>query len=168
MSAVPAISCILAEAIAVAEVPVPVWRPKPVDGLIFYRKHTLSLLQRYLVVSTLIGRSPSLFGQLGDRGRTSSYRLRTFEDGIIFAHDVEKAIHQLEPVARAVVIHIALEDYTFEETAVLIDRSRRTVARIYGDAMNRLTAILVEFGLLRPDGKTCQEGKTPIESNDAT
>ena len=90
MSAVPAMPCIVATATAVAE-SVSRARPKPIVGFAFYRKHTLALLHRYLRISLEIGRAPSALGRIVLRGRVSSYRLRTFEDGMIFVLDMEKA-----------------------------------------------------------------------------
>src|SRR5580700_7049064 len=87
MSAVLAMPCIVATATAVAE-PLPLARPKPIVGFAFYRKHTLALLHRYLRISMEIGRAPSALGRIVLRGRVSSYRLRTFEDGMIFVLDV--------------------------------------------------------------------------------
>ena len=136
--------CIVASATAVAE-QFPRARPKPIVGFAFYRKHTLALLHRYLRISLEIGRAPSALGRIVLRGRVSSYRLRTFEDGMIFVLDVEKAMKQLDRLSLAVVRRIVLEDYSIPEAAALTGESERSVNRIYGEAMNRLTARFVAF-----------------------
>lgn len=168
MSAVLAMPCIVAEATAVAGADVPVWRPRSVDGLQFYREHTLSLLRRYFLISMQIGRAPSPLGKIVFRGRVSSYRLRTFEDGLIFVLDVEKAINQLHPTARTIVSHVVLEGYGFDEAAHLTGESRRSIARIYGDAMDRLTALLLEYGLIDPNVEILSRDEVAIGSNDPT
>ncbi len=168
MSAALAIPCIVPEATAVAEADCPVWRPKPVDGLQFYRKHTLSLLRRYLLISMQLGQAPSPFGKMVFRGRVSSYRLRTFEDGLLFLLDVEKAIKRLDRLGRTVVDHIVLEGYSFDEAAALTGESRRSIARIYADAMDRLTALLLEFGLIDPNVENLSIDEAEIGSNNPT
>ncbi len=167
MSAALAIPCIVATARAVAE-EFPLARPKPIVGFAFYRKHTVGLLNRYLRISMEIGRAPSALGRIVLRGRVSSYRLRTFEDGIIFVLDVGKALKQLDRFSLAVVTHIVLEDYTIPETAALMGECERTIRRIYGEAMDRLTACFLQFGLLTPNVEKLSRGEAKIESNEAT
>jgi hypothetical protein len=168
MSAVLATPCVVATVTAVAESQLPRARPKPIDGYAFYRKHMLALLRRYLQVSMELGRTPSALGKMMLRGRVSSYRLRTFEEGIIFTLDVEKCINQLDKISRKVVTHVALEDYTLLETVVLTGESSRSVTRIYGDAMNRLTELFLRFGLLEPNVENLSRGGPKIKSNEPT
>ncbi|MFY9747497.1 MAG: hypothetical protein WA891_13450 [Acidobacteriaceae bacterium] len=167
MSAAPAMPCIVASATAVAE-QFPRARPKPIVGFAFYRKHTLALLHRYLRISLEIGRAPSALGRIVLRGRVSSYRLRTFEDGMIFVLDMEKAMKQLDRLSLAVVRRIVLEDYSIPEAAALTGETERSVNRIYGEAMNRLTAVLLHFGLLMPNVENLSRGEAKIQSNEAT
>jgi hypothetical protein len=166
MSAVLAMPGILAQATADAEGPV--WRPKLLDGLPFYREHTLALLRRYLHISMQIGRVPSPFGKIVFRGRASSYRLQTFEDALIFVQDVEKAINRLDRRARTIIRYVAFEGYSLDEAANLTGDSARSIARIYGDAMDRLTSLLLEFGLIAPNVENLSREEAEIESNDPT
>lgn len=148
MSAMHALRGVVPEARAVAEADLPKARAKPIAGLAFYRKHTLGLLKRYLQLSVELGRTPSVLGKIVLRGEVSSYRLRTFEDGLIFVLDVEKCIRQLDKTSREIVTYVALEDYTVVQAVTLTGQSPRSIARIYGAAMDRLTALFLEFGLL--------------------
>jgi len=150
MSLALAIPCALPLAWAVAECDLPEARPRPLQGSALYRKHVLALLRRYLRIATEIGRVPSPLNKIVLRGNVSSYHLRTFEDGIVFVLDVEKAIAQLDRLSRSLVTHIALEDYSMVEAALMTRESVRSVTRIYGQAMNRLTALFLQFGLLEP------------------
>jgi len=160
--------CVVVTATAVAESELPRARRKPLEGFALYRKHTLALLQRYLHVSMELGRAPSALGKMMLRGRVSSYRLRTFEEGLIFILDVEKCINQLDRISRRVVAHVALEDYTMMEAAALTGESPRSVTRIYGEAMNRLTELFVRFGLLEPNVENLSRGEHKIQSNETT
>ncbi|HEX4310511.1 MAG TPA: hypothetical protein VHZ25_10825 [Acidobacteriaceae bacterium] len=168
MSAVFAMPCVVATATAVAESGLPRARPKPIEGYAFYRKHTLALLRRYLQVSMALGRTPSALGKMMLRGRVSSYRLRTFEEGLIFVLDIEKCINQLDRTSRRVVSYVALEDYSLVEAVILTGESSRSIARIYGDAMNRLTELFLRFGLLEPNVENLSRGGLKIKSNGST
>ncbi len=151
MSAALATPCIVSTATAVAENDLPAWRPRPVDGVAFCRKRTVALLRRYLQISMEIGRAPCVLGNINARGRVSCYRLRTFEDGIIFVLDVEKCLNKLDRLSRAIIAHVVLEDYSSLETAALTGESMRSVGRIYRQAMDRLTRLFWDFGLLDPN-----------------
>src|SRR5271169_2887587 len=68
---------------------------RPPANLAFYRKHTESLLRRYLYASMQVGRAPSILGDPIARGWCSSRPVRTFEDAVIFVLDIENCINQL-------------------------------------------------------------------------
>ena len=151
MSAALATACVLRAAAEVPERDLPVWRARPIEGLAFYRKHTIALLRRYLAISMELGRTPCVLGTIVFRGRVSSYRIRSFEDLVIFILDVEKCLKRLDAQSQAAVAHIALEDYTYEETAKMTGSSVRSVTRIYGTALDRLTRWFLDCGLLKPE-----------------
>lgn len=165
MSALPAIPCLIETTTAAAESALPVARPKPIEGLAFYRRHTAGLLHRYLRISMEIGRTPCVLGNMVFRGRVSSYRIRTFEDHIIFILDVEKCLKQLDDLSQQVVAHVALEDYTTLETAALTGESVRSVARLYSEALDRLTRLFLNLGLLQLDGEKLSRGESKIQGN---
>src|SRR5215467_16112389 len=60
-----------------------------------YRERTIALLRRYLRISIEVGRLPSLLGRELFRSKVTSYRMTSFEDGVIFVRDVERALEQL-------------------------------------------------------------------------
>jgi hypothetical protein len=162
MSALP---CVLATTHALAEATRPVWRSKPIEGLAFYRRHCLGLLGRYLRASMEIGRAPCVLGNVVFRGKVSSYRLSSFEDIAIFVFDVEKCLKQLDSQSQAVVAHVALEDFTVQETAAMMGESERSVARVYGEALDKLTRLFLEFGLLDPKVENLSRGEGKNRSN---
>jgi len=114
----------------------------------FYRKHTESLLRRYLCASTQIGRSPSLLGASVGRGWVSSRRVRTFEDAVIFVLDVERCMAKLTLVDRQLITRIAIQEYTQAEAATHMGISVRTVSNKFPQALDRLTQLLTESELL--------------------
>lgn len=159
MSAALAMPCILQTARAVADTGLPAVRPRAIEGLAFYRRHTAGLLHRYMRTSMEIGRVPCVLGNMMFRSRVSSYRLRTFEDRVIFIFDVEKCLKRLDPLSQQIVGHVALEDYTPMETAALTGQSVRSVSRIYGEALDRLTRLFLEYELLRPHEEKLSTGR---------
>ena len=62
---------------------------------------------------------------------------------------------------------VVFQDYTWEETALLMGCSRRTVARRFPRTLDRLSEIFLEVGLLRPfpstsadeGSQSCQEAE---------
>jgi DNA-directed RNA polymerase specialized sigma24 family protein len=96
-----------------------------------------------------IGRVPSLLGDFSFRGRSSNQRSYTFEDSVIFVHDVERCLTRLNPLERELVGRIALQEYTLAETAAMTGLSVRTAVRRYADALDRLTHVFLRLGLMQ-------------------
>jgi hypothetical protein len=69
--------------------------PATTDGsnsdMWLYRERTVALLRRYLRISIEVGRLPSIHGRELFRSKVTSYRMSSFEDGVIFVHNVEQA-----------------------------------------------------------------------------
>lgn len=120
----------------------------PVVSLGFYRKHSESMLRRYLYASMQVGRSPSLLGDPVSRGWASSRPIRTFEDAVIFVLDIEKCLDQLGSLDRDMLSRIVLQEYTQAEAASLLGMSVRTISYKFPQALDRLTEKLLETGLL--------------------
>jgi len=120
----------------------------PVTSLAFYRKHTESMLRRYLYASMQVGRAPSILGDPVARGWVSSRPVRTFEDAVIFVLDIEKCIGQLGSLDRQMLSRIVLQEYTQAEAASLLGMSVRTISYKFPQALDRLTEKLLEASLL--------------------
>ena len=116
--------------------------------LAFYRKHTESLLRRYLYASMQVGRAPSILGDPIGRGWVSSRPIRTFEDAVIFVLDVEKCLDRLGSLDRQMLSRVVLQEYTQSEAAALLGMSVRAVSYKFPQALDRLTERLLESGLL--------------------
>jgi len=117
-------------------------------SLAFYRRHTESMLRRYLYASMQVGRSPSILSEPIARGWASSRPVRTFEDAVIFVLDIEKCLDQLGTLDRQLLSRIVLQEYTHPETAALLGMSVRTVGNKFPQALDRLTQKLLNTGLL--------------------
>ncbi len=117
-------------------------------SLAFYRKHTESMLRRYLYASMQVGRAPSILSEPIARGWASSRPVRTFEDAVIFVLDIEKCLDQLGELDRQLISRIVLQEYTQPEAAVLLGMSTRTVSYKFPEALDRLTQKLLDTGLL--------------------
>ena len=121
---------------------------EPVTSLAFYRKHTESMLRRYLYASMQVGRAPSILGDPVCRGWASSRPIRTFEDAVIFVLDIEKCLDQLNSLDRQMLSRIVLQEYTQAEAATLLGMSPRTISYKFPQALDRLTEKLLATGLL--------------------
>ena len=125
-------------------------RSVPEPELAFYRKYTEGMLRRYLNLSMEAGRVPSMLGKEMFRGHVTSYKVHGFDDVVIFVHDVEKCLKKLTETQQTLIERIALQEYTQGETAQLLRMSLRTVVRRYAEAVDVLTSIFLEAGLLEP------------------
>jgi len=134
------------------------------NRLWIYRDRTMALLRRYCRFAVEVGRLPSLLGREFFRTRITSYRTSTFEDTVIFVHDVERCLEELDPVEKELIARIVLQDYTQEEAASLIGCGYRTVARRFPETLDRVSELFLERHLLIPlpevpsdGGESCQE-----------
>jgi hypothetical protein len=130
---------------------------KPAVELAFYRKYTEAMLRRYLRISIQAGRVPSLLGRELFRGNVTSYRVHSFEDGVIFCFDVEKRLGRLTVMNQQLIKRIGLQEYTQGEAAGMLGLSLRNCIRQYGYALDALTEMFLEAGMLEPL-KSCQGG----------
>jgi hypothetical protein len=132
-----------------------------------YRQRTLAVLRRYFRLAMATGRLPSLLGREFFRARVTSYRLHTFEDAVIFTHDVERCLERLDAMSKQLIARIVLQGHTEEETAHLLQCTRRHVVRLYPEALDRLSAILLEVNLLSPGLSSADESGTAREEEKA-
>ncbi len=129
-----------------------------------YRERTVSLLHRYFRLSLEVGRLPSILGRELFRSKVTSYRMSSFEDAVIFVHDVENALEQLDSLSKKLIALILFEDYSQDEAADILRCARRTVCRQFPEALDQMSELFLEGGLLnRLPGvaveNSCQEGE---------
>lgn len=118
--------------------------------LAFYRKYTEGLLRRYMKLSMEAGRAPSLLGREMFRGKVTQYRVHSFDDVVIFVHDVESCLKLLDTDQNLLITRIALQEYTQTETAAMLNLPVRTLVRRYEATIDRLTRLFLERRLLEP------------------
>ena len=127
-----------------------------------YRNRTAAMLRRYMRYSIETGRLPSLVGREFFRSNVTKYRVTTFEDRVIFVHDMETCLHRLGAFSQRVLARVVLQEYGHEEAARLLGCTRMTVHRILMEALDELSLLLVEVGLLDVvpgnSGISCQGG----------
>jgi DNA-directed RNA polymerase specialized sigma24 family protein len=128
-----------------------------------YRARTVAMLRRYMRYSIETGRLPSLVGREFFRSRITKYQMATFEDRVIFVHDMERCLEHLDDFGRQVLGRIVLQEYKREEAARLLGCTRMTVHRKLLESLDQLSDILLRVDLLdalTPGvEKTCQGGK---------
>jgi hypothetical protein len=119
----------------------------PLD-LYLLRPHTNALLRRYYYASLMVSRIACSLRDPTGRGWVSSRPVRSFEDAMIFVVDMEKCIERLNSIDQAMLTRMVKQDYTQEETALLMGCSTRKIAYTFPAAIDRLTQKLLDAGIL--------------------
>ncbi len=128
---------------------VPPSPPRPLDPeLSLYRDLCLALLHRYFTMSVEVGRLPALLGREVFRTRARSYRLTSFEDIVIFVHDVERCLARLHRFDHELIVRLVFQEYTEEEVASLLGCGLRTIERRFPDALDTLTEMFLDSRML--------------------
>jgi hypothetical protein len=127
------------------------------SNLAAYRPYTRALLRRYFRMAVDIGRLPSVLGGLCFRARVSSYKLHTFEDAVIFVHDIERVFDRIERHSLEIIAGVILLDYSLPEAALRLGITVQRAERRYSAALDSLSAVLLEVELLRPVFQTGEE-----------
>ena len=123
------------------------------SSLAFYRRRTELLLRRYLRMSLEVGRVPSCLPKEALRARcTFRQPFGTFEDCVIFVYDIERCLETLDRLQAEVLTRIALQEYTQREVSKIIGLPQRSIGRYYDDALDQLSAVLLQRKLLQNTG----------------
>jgi hypothetical protein len=128
-----------------------------------YRGRTVTMLRRYMRYSIETGRLPSLLGREFFRAKVTAYTVVTFEDRVIFVHDMERCLEKLDEFSRQIIARHILQEHDQAATGRLLNCTERTVRTYVPMALDLLSEILLDVGLLeRADSnskKSCQGGK---------
>lgn len=116
----------------------------------FYRKYTEAMLRRCFRMSMEAGRVPSMLGREMFRSKVTSCKVHSFEDAVIFVHDVENCVKRLDELGQKLLERIAVQEYTQSEVSAMLGMSERTVVRRYEEALDELTTLFLGRGLLEP------------------
>jgi hypothetical protein len=129
-----------------------------------YRGRVVAMLRRYMRYSIETGRLPSLLGREFFRAKVTSYTVSTFEDRVIFVHDMEKCLNRLDEFSRQLIARHILQEHDRWATAKLLHCNEKTVRRYMPVVLDMLIEILLDVGLMErldSSGKnSCQEGES--------
>ena len=117
----------------------------------FFRAQTLAIVRHFFEISCQVGRLPSILGREFFRARVSHHAIPSFEEQAVFVHDVERALGRLNEQDAEVIGLVGLFQYSLDEVAELLGRSRSCVVKRFADSVDRLAELLLEAGLLRED-----------------
>jgi hypothetical protein len=128
-----------------------------------YRWRTIRMLRRYMRYSIDTGRLPSVLGREFFRARVSARSAVTFEDRVIFVHDMETSLNKLDEFSREVIARYILQEHDLEATARLLHCGKRTIQRYIPMALDLLSDILLDMELIERTfpirENSCQGGK---------
>ena len=82
------------------------------------------------------------------RSKVTSYRISTFEDLVIFVIDFNACFSRLGEAAQRFIALHAFQEHTKEEAAARMGCDVRNARRIYCDALDELTEILLRFEMI--------------------
>lgn len=113
-----------------------------------YRKKTTTLLRRYMRWSLEAGRVPSLLGRELFRSRISASSAVTFEERIIFLHDVEGCLERLQGFDRQIIARVVLQEHDHDAAARILQCDRKTIERRLPELIDELTDDFLRAELL--------------------
>jgi hypothetical protein len=129
-----------------------------------YHGRTVAMLRRYMRYSIETGRLPSLLGREFFRAKVTAYTGVTFEDRVIFVHDMEKCLEKLDEFSRQLIARHILQEHDQAATGKLLHCTERTVRTYAPIVLDLLVEILLDVGLMErldSDRKnSCQGGKS--------
>jgi len=142
------------------------WDSGANPDLWIYRRRTEAILRKFFRMSVEVGRLPSILGSEFFRTHVTSYSVSSFEDAVIFVHDVERCMGKLDGLSQTLIARVILQGFSHEEAARVLNCPRRTLSRKLPDALDRLSEIFLAAGILEPveearlsDENCCQEGE---------
>jgi len=121
---------------------------------LFFRGQTLAIVRHFFEIASQIGRLPSIMGREFFRAKVSHHAIPSFEEQAVFVHDVEAALGRLREEDAEVIALVGLFQYSLDDVAAMLGRSRSGVAGRFADSIDRLAELFLAAGLIhesRPD-----------------
>lgn len=118
---------------------------------LFFRGQTLAIVRHFFEIASQIGRLPSILGREFFRAKVSHRGIPSFEDQAVFVHDVERALGRLNENDAEVIALVGLFQYSLDDVAAMLGRSRSGVAQRYSASIDRLAEMFLQSRLLRED-----------------
>lgn len=147
LSAFGAVAPACPEADAAPRIPLEAYNPDD-PNLWLYRPRTLGMLRRYMRLSIEVGRLPSLLGREFFRTRVTSYTSCTFEDLVIFVHDVERMLDRLCEFDRHLIATLVFGESTRREAGDSMGCTERTIQRRFFEVVDMISEMFLAGGLL--------------------
>lgn len=94
------------------------------------------------------GRLPSVIGREFFRAKITTYTSATFEDRVIFVHDVENCLERLDPFDRGIIAPVVLQEHDHERAARLLHCTRKTIERRLPELLDELSEEFLRVNLL--------------------
>ena len=123
--------------------------PRP--EILCYRGQTLAIVRHFFEISSQVGRLPSLLGREFFRARVSHHAVPSFEDQAVFVRDVELCFARLSEAHAEMITLFGLYSFSGNEVAEMLCCSRTWVRRRIAEALDALSEIFLQAGLLRSD-----------------
>jgi DNA-directed RNA polymerase specialized sigma24 family protein len=139
----------------------------PPPEMVCYRSQALAIVRHFFELSSQVGRLPSLLGREFFRARVSHHAIPSFEDQIVFARDVELCLARLNDNHSDVLTLVGLYNFSNEEVAEMLHRSRSVIHECFAAALDAIAEIFLEAGLLvadRPDRRQRQISRSDAPS----
>jgi len=122
-----------------------------------YRRKTTALLRRYMRWSLEAGRLPSLLGRELFRAKITAYTAITFEDRVIFLHDMERCLERLASFDREIIARVVLQEHEQSQAARILHCTRKTIERRLPEVLDELSEALLKANLITPLPQTTEE-----------
>jgi DNA-directed RNA polymerase specialized sigma24 family protein len=133
--------------------------PEPEPETVCFRSQTIAIVRHFFEISSQVGRLPSILGREFFRAKVSHRAIPSFEDQAVFVHDIERCLQKLTPEHAQMIAMVGLYDFSKEEVGAMLQRCRSWVNRSYLQALDALTQIFLDTGVLsedRPDRRQWQ------------
>jgi DNA-directed RNA polymerase specialized sigma24 family protein len=118
---------------------------------LFFRSQTLAIIRHFFEIASQIGRLPSILGREFFRAQVSHHAIPSFEEQAVFVHDVERALGRLNDDDAGMIAMVGLFQYSLDEVAMILGRSRSGIAVRFADSVDLLAEMFLAAGLLRED-----------------
>jgi hypothetical protein len=123
--------------------------PRP--EILCYRGQTFAMVRHFFEISSQVGRLPSLLGREFFRARVSHRAIPSFEDQVVFVRDVELCFAQLREQHAEMITLVGLYSFSRDEVAEMLRCSKAWVNNHVAEALDALSEIFLQAGLLRED-----------------
>ncbi len=120
--------------------------PRP--EMLCFRSQTLAILRHFFELSSQVGRLPSLLCREFFRAKVSHHAIPSFEEQIVFVRDVEMCVARLSDEAAELIQLIGLYDFSRDEIAAMLHRSRSWVNQRVAEAVDSLSEIFLRARIL--------------------